>query len=108
MDRGRDSLPAYWEAFSVAALKKRRDDRGNRWSSGLETQRDPYFGLDWTRNLALAYRRITFPDAQVDQVNVDDLAFHPYREDVGYPVSWLNSLAWELAVREAGYFICLR
>jgi len=101
------AYPRTGKLFSVAALKKRRDDRGNRWSSGQESERDPYFGLDWTRNLALAYRRISFPDAQVDQVNVEDLAFHPYREDVGYPVSWLNSLAWELAVREAGYFYLL-
>ncbi|HKK48915.1 MAG TPA: hypothetical protein VJ932_07435, partial [Alkalispirochaeta sp.] len=32
--------------------EKHLDHRGTRWSRRVEETRDPYFGLDWTRNLA--------------------------------------------------------
>ncbi|MEW5817336.1 MAG: hypothetical protein AB1798_18310, partial [Spirochaetota bacterium] len=36
--------------------EKHTDLRDHRWSSRYEDERDPYFGLDWIRNLALAVR----------------------------------------------------
>ncbi len=102
------AYPITGELFSVELLKEKRTElRGNRWSSVLEDVRDPYFGLDWTRNLALAYRRIVLPEADVSQVDVSSMRYHQYRGNVGYPVSWLRSIAWELAVREPGYIYLL-
>jgi len=80
--------------------------RGNRWSERYEAERDPYFGLDWSRNLAAELNdargisRTTHPE-EFDVRKVDYLS---YREDIGYPVSSLQLLLFILAHREPGSF----
>jgi hypothetical protein len=92
---------------SVAAAKRTLDSaRGNTLSSSLYYM-DPYFGLDWTRNLAalldearggLGVRRgVEYFDIR----SVDRLV---YTEDLGYPVRDLPLLLYTLAVMHPGSF----
>lgn len=101
-------FPVRGSLLSVEKLKAASGGgRENRWSNKLLKERQPWFGLDWTRNLALEYRRVQHPEADYRQVDVDDLRYHPQRQNVGFPVSWLPSLSYELAVLEPGHFYLL-
>ena len=54
--------PVRLSGMEIGELKARNlDTRGNRWSAAFETERDPYFGLDWTRNMAVALARARHP-----------------------------------------------
>jgi hypothetical protein len=101
-------FPLTGELLPLEEMKQRRlTERGNSWSRQFEEVYDPYFGLDWTRNLALGHRRILFEEAGLEQIDVDDLIYHPYRENIGFPLSWLHSIAYELAVRESRFIYLL-
>lgn len=88
------------------------DYRGNRWSSKVEDVEDPYFGLDWSRNLALQVYYIFDPEMKKysetlenpELADVTALKYHQYKEDVGYPVESLETIMYELARRENDYF----
>ncbi|MFO7849041.1 MAG: hypothetical protein R6V67_03680 [Spirochaetia bacterium] len=85
----------------IHILKKTHPDiRGNRWSEKYEEERQPYFGLDWTRNLALAMGKLRDIRASINSVDVDKLTYHEYKKNVGYPVTSLPTVLYELAVKE--------
>jgi hypothetical protein len=90
----------------VAEMKQRDpSSRGNRWSEPREESRDPYFGLDWSRNLARALaaaRGGALPSAEA--ADVRDAGLFPYVEDVGYPVDSLQTVLYLLAHRDPGAF----
>ncbi|MGC9313351.1 MAG: hypothetical protein ACP5IA_11725 [Sediminispirochaetaceae bacterium] len=86
------------------------DYRGNRWSEKVEDAEDPYFGLDWTRNLAVEALKVHSaadgsnggPTGGSEPFNpeaadVDYLRYHEYEEDVGYSVERLKTALYELA-----------
>jgi hypothetical protein len=90
----------------IASLKQRGlEERGNRWSAAKEESRDPYFGLDWSRNLARALaqaRSGTLPGAE--ELDERDAELFPYVEDVGFPVENLALVLTVLARRDPGTF----
>jgi hypothetical protein len=89
--------------LSITEVKQKRpSDRGNRWSARYEDERDPYFGLDWSRNLALAAAGRDSGDSEA--ADVRRVPYLSYVEDVGYPVEALGLAVYLLAVREPGYF----
>ncbi len=91
--------------LSIDELKEPHpESRGNRWSEKYEELKEPYFGLDWTRNLALSMLRLREEDADIEAADVNRLVYHEYEEDLGYPVRELPSLLYELAVAEPDYF----
>jgi len=85
---------------------KDKDVRGNRWSLRYEKERDPYFGLDWSRNLAVAileareHIKITNPEV----VDVRNSRYIKYVEDVGYPVKDIKFIMFWLAKLYPDYF----
>ncbi|MDA3948084.1 MAG: hypothetical protein PF508_02570 [Spirochaeta sp.] len=88
--------------------EKHLDYRGTSWSKPLEDLRDPYFGLDWTRNLA---REVAALNRGVDRSVIDPEALDvrnvpsaQYTEDVGYRVDTLTSVLYRLARRDPGTF----
>jgi hypothetical protein len=93
-------------SLSVAELKERHLElRGNRWSRGYEQARDPYFGLDWARNLASALARVNGEASGGPEASdVRHLDFLEYREDVGYPVEELELALFLAAARAPGGF----
>jgi hypothetical protein len=90
----------------IARLSERGlASRGNRWSAPREEARDPYFGLDWTRNLARALEQARSGDLPgPEAMDVRDAEHFPYVEDVGYPVENLPTILYLLARRDPGAF----
>jgi len=91
--------------LDVEQLKERwPEHRGNRWTRRLEAERDLYFGLDWSRNLALAVHRARGGRVASDPEHLDvrSIPFLDYVEDIGYPVAALELLSFALALRSPG------
>jgi hypothetical protein len=91
---------------SIEEAKRRMSGRGNRWSDRYEYERDPYFGLDWTRNLALLMGNASRITGNLDNENVDvrEVPFFRYVPDVGYEIADLEPLLYLLARLEPGHF----
>ena len=97
----------YGSFLSIEALKQKHLDlRGHQWSEPREDDRDPYFGLDWTRNLATAVLSAESGgvDVHPEAADVRQVEFARYIEDVGYPVSQIGQIMYSLAVAEPGRF----
>lgn len=89
----------------IAVLKaKPLELRGTPWSEPQEDARDPYFGLDWTRNLAVEIKKLTYPDASYEDMDVNSVPWLRYIEDIGYNVTSLPTLLYYEAVRNPGSF----
>lgn len=100
-------FPLTGEYTDIRRLKEKLFGfRGNRWSERYEAERDPYFGLDWSRNLAVELNdaRGTSKTAHPEEFDVRNVDYLSYREDIGYPVTSLQLLLFILAHREPGTF----
>jgi hypothetical protein len=80
--------------------------RGDRWSTKYEDVCDPFFGLDWSRNLVcqLAEARTGIEVRNKEQFDVREIDFFDYKEDVGYKISDLGLILYLLAKKHPGYF----
>ncbi len=80
--------------------------RGNAWSSRYEDERDPYFGLDWSRNIAVHLMRAEGDGDNLDPeaADVREAAFTQYIEDVGFPVPDIETALFSAALKDPGYF----
>ena len=113
-----------WLDRSTLSLK-RIATRKSAAEPSFEDSLDPYFGLDWTRNLALAAGAVLeglptegpkaadvtrAPFALVEgesaPVNGDPAYrdFAPYEEDAGFASEGIPALLWWLAIKDPGYF----
>ncbi len=91
--------------LDLSVLKKKHlEVRGNKWSKKLEDKYDPYFGLDWTRNLAWEYAKTYNPEVGYRSSDVNNLSFQTYVNNVGFPLKKLKVILYELAVSEPEYF----
>jgi hypothetical protein len=83
---------------------KHPESRGNRWSEIREADHDPYFGLDWTRNLAcaLAGAQTGRDPGNAESLDVRQVPFFTYTEDIGYAVPDLLHILYFLALKEPG------
>ena len=90
--------------LSISDIKQKHIDlRGHEWSLPLEDERDPYFGLDWTRNLAVAvYESLGREGADPESADVRQVPFFEYTEDVGYRVDDLRTILYLLAIERPG------
>jgi len=96
----------YGAFLPIEPLKEKHlDYRGNQQTRRYEELRDPFFGLDWTRNLAVAARHA--PDqvweGSPEQADVRSVDHVDYVEDAGYRVSHLPLVLFQLAEREPGH-----
>ncbi len=101
--------PRTGSLISIEALKEKHlEYRGTGWSAPREDDRDPYFGLDWTRNLArtVAAAERGVPPAEIhpEAMDVRSVRLSNYIEDLGYPVEELRHVLYYLAVKEPGHF----
>jgi len=95
--------------IDIELLKiKHQELRGNRWIKRYEDQDeyDPFFGLDWSRNLAIVLMsaRTGREIKDIESFDVREVDFFTYTEDIGYRVKDLRLLLYYLAVNEPGYF----
>lgn len=108
--------------LEIEPLKRPPYTRGSSFTEPYETILDPFFGLDWTRNLAIAAQevlqqnqRVTLETVEVQKNPLASLA-HPqglpgerrpypgYLKNVGFPMEGLTALLYTLAVEEPTYF----
>jgi hypothetical protein len=100
------AVPILGSPLPLEPLKEKHlSSRGNSLSFRYEDSRDPFFGLDWTRNLAVALARLrgSVPTG-IEAFDVRGVPYFPYVEDVGYPVKDLSPLLYVLARENPGYF----
>lgn len=93
--------------LSVARLSARnRDDRGTSFAEAYEEVRDPYFGLDWVRNIATSLHeaRTGHKPASSQDRDVRQLDFVPSVEDKGFACRDLDLALFVLARQEPGTF----
>ena len=93
--------------LDIDSLKRKHTElRGHRWSMRREDERDPYFGLDWSRNIGVTLLRMRnrTADFMPEAADVRSVAFFEYVEDVGYPVDDLQQILYMLAIEQPGYF----
>lgn len=102
--------PATGRYLGIPELKEKHlEFRGHQWSRLQEDERDPYFGLDWSRNLARHLAAIE-PDGGArplphpEALDVRSVPFSRYVEDVGFPVEEISRIAYFLALEEPGHF----
>ena len=91
--------------MSIENLKNKfLEERGNRWSDHHEDDRDPYFGLDWTRNIAAKIQ--TARRCEISGYEDNDVRSVPWSdwtEDVGFPIDDLKLVLYYLSVTEPDY-----
>ena len=107
-----------------AMAERHIGSRGGDWSNVYEKSLDPYFGLDWTRNLARALAKAALPEEEHSltgsDVNIAPFAlfapstaepvnggsiYEPYNaptSSLGYAARGLKALLYVLAVRDPG------
>ncbi len=96
--------PRTGRLLSIEMLKEKHPVRRSTVKMASLEGLDPYFGLDWTRNLAMAIDRLSDPDAGPDHSDVRSVPFLRYVPDEGYPLADLRFVLYALAVRHPGYF----
>lgn len=108
--------------LEIEPLKKPPYARGSSFTEPYEPILDSFFGLDWTRNLAIAAQkvlqqnqRVTLETVEVQKNPVASLR-HPqglpgerrtypgYLKNVGFPIEGLTALLYTLTVEEPTYF----
>ena len=93
------------EGISIDFLKnKPYKERGGKFSLAVEDAIDPFFGLDWTRNLALAIDLIESESAQYGDSDIDFLNELQFFEDSGFAVDKLQRALYLLAIRRSSSF----
>lgn len=88
--------------------EKHLDLRGTIWTAPFEEERDPFFGLDWTRNLArmMAAAEEGLPVSSVDPESLDvrGIGSLRYVEDMGFRTEDLPEVLYRLALDQPGTF----
>ncbi|WP_319560865.1 hypothetical protein [Marispirochaeta sp.] len=87
----------------IQPLKMKHPDlRGDPWSRRFEDERDPFFGLDWTRNIGHILNGRA--NGSYEAMDVRDVPHARYIEDVGYPMEKLKAVLYYLALKFPGSF----
>ena len=114
--------PVTGERLTIPPLKAPFGERGSSFTENWEQRRDPYFGLDWIRNLAAevngtlrsnAYRDLdefevrsdTFSLVRVNENRAFVIRSYPgFLGEAGYGVEGLHPLLYTLAIDEPFMF----
>lgn len=114
--------PLHGQGLSIEQLKTPVYLRGSGFTEPFEEERDPFFGLDWNRNLAAAAGRILrSPNfTELEQIEVQtcpvsavhirspegrQIKLYPsYLKDVGFGIEGLYPLLYSLAVDHPSWF----
>jgi hypothetical protein len=112
--------PHTGERLPIGPLKEPFGQRGSSFSEPWERIRDPYFGLDWTRQLAsramavlrspvysgleeIEVRGQSFAQVIVRGQNTSAIRAYPeFLKDAGFGIEGLHPLLYTLAINEPG------
>jgi hypothetical protein len=112
--------PLTGRRLAIAPLKQPPLPRGNTFSEPWEKLRDPYFGLDWTRNLAAEAGRVFRGERGADPREYEvkrtaitalrtsggdgstSRSYPGYIEDAGFEIRGLKAVLYTLAIDEPG------
>jgi hypothetical protein len=113
-------MPLTKNRLPIPPLKQKRADRGSNYTDIYEARLDPFFGLDWTRNLAQAansaFKGNSFLQTAEFEVRSSPFAELIYRTpsgstirsapgyipNAGYTIESLQPLLYTLAVDDPG------
>ncbi|MDR1867582.1 MAG: hypothetical protein LBQ77_04890 [Treponema sp.] len=113
--------PLTGERLSIPPLKEPFGSRGSSFTEPFEKARDPFFGLDWTRNLAATVFRTIYgtspalsdelevrksPFSQITVRNNGKRAIQSYPNflmNAGFSFEGIQPLLYTLAIDEPGY-----
>lgn len=101
--------PKTGSLISFDRLKKRHlSVRGSEATLAYEKTRDPYFGLDWIRNivsvLSVFSESEPFSDEDSTHSDIRSLPFISFVEERGFPIEDLDLALYILAVKNPEYF----
>lgn len=79
--------------------------RGSVFTKSHEFNKDPFFGLDWIRNIAYRINNIDVDLnlSKVKENDVNNIKFFDYIDNRGYKIENLEFLLYSLALDEPGY-----
>jgi hypothetical protein len=113
--------PLTGKSLAIAPLKAPFGERGSSFTSPYERTRDPFFGLDWIRNIAKAvnsaYKSPDFGELSEFEVNRNPFSeliirdarssrtqsYPGFLTEAGFGVEGLQALLYTLAIDEPGY-----
>ncbi len=96
-------LPLHGSLMPVEPLKQKHPDlRGDPWSARYEDERDPFFGLDWTRNIAAFIATGDVKASSYEKYDVRRIPWSVYAEDVGFPMQEIKSVLYYEAKENPG------
>lgn len=99
-----DLYGPYMDLESLKMEHRDEVENTNSWNKNFEN-RDPYFGLDWIRNIAsLLYKRKTGISSNLRDFDVNETPFFNYVENVGYAIEDLSAVLYLQAVKNPGAF----
>lgn len=82
--------------ISLKALREKHPgERGPKEILKYEDSRDPYFGLDWTRNLAVELGKKRGEETSYKKYDVTDSTISEYAMNCGYPLKKIEEVLLE-------------
>lgn len=76
----------------------------NNWLIKETFKRNPYFGMDWIKNIGLKLNRLSVPDVSIDEIEVRSLPFYGFTETAGFDTPALRFVMYYLAAKEPSRF----
>jgi len=92
----------YIDLETLKVEHREEEDHKNVWNEN-NLDRDPYFGLDWIRNLAsVLYKRRTGIESGLKDFDVNETPYFHYVENLGYAIEDLSAILYLQAVKNPG------
>ncbi len=99
-----DLYGPYMDLESLKIEHRDENENDNPWNNNY-LDRDPYFGLDWIRNIASQlYEKRTGIQSELRDFDVNETPYFNYVEDIGYSIDDLSAVLYLQAVRNPGSF----
>ena len=99
-----DLYGPYMDLETLKTEHREEDESRNLWNAN-NLDRDPYFGLDWVRNIASAlYERKTGIKSNLKDFDVNETPFFDYIENIGYAIEDLSAVLYLQAIKNPGSF----
>lgn len=85
-------------------LKHFEEAPNNNWLIKETFKRNPYFGMDWIKNIGLKLNRLSVSDVTTDEIEVKTVPFYGFTETAGFDTSALRFVMYYLAAKEPSRF----